>query len=448
MPWEFLQGVAEQKQKGYDSAVAAGDTASKLLNFEVIPGDVQGKNELQKKYNDRILGIQDYLSQTGDFNMASRQLTSVVRDIAQDPFINNMKAAVPIWKEQQKEKDKLESEGEILDFNNKWDYMYSTINPETGMTRSYQQSLPYKGRTIGKAVYDDYKDAIDGKVIQTYGDRVGKNENGEWVYKKTGKRLGQDLIPIMQTAGYEISGRYPTYFRDRTNYEIKAGISKEGENPKWLQSLMGGLASEYHVSNVETDFKPDWQYEYLWKKQQDKETPAIPVQDVGIKTKGKVFDISNTTSTKDVAIPGQTYATSKQTTYETPYKLKQQGKLPDNEWHMMGNYLMKSNPSLYNKVFGEGLGSKASQEDLKQAYEQFKNYHDILYAEAGSNAKVRAVTNPTNLHAMFGGVKSADLTLSNLEGSPGIGSQGYLYDLTNNKFLTVEELKNQVGNKI
>lgn len=292
MPWEFLQGVAEQKQKGYDTALATGDAASKLLNFEVNPGDVQAKNEIQKKYNDRIMKIQDYIQSTGDFNGASREFTGIIRDIAQDPYINNMKAAVPIWKEQQKEKDKLISEGEILDFNNTWDYMYSTVDPNTGMTRSYNQQLPYKGRTLGKAVYDDFKDAIDGKVIQTWGDRVEKI-NGEWVYKETGKRLGQDLLPIMQTAGYEISGRYPNYFRDRTKYEIKQGVSKENETPKWLQSLMGGLASEYHVDNVKKTYDTDWQYEYLWKKQQDKlaEQPLVlPGQAIDIP--GNTFNTS------------------------------------------------------------------------------------------------------------------------------------------------------------
>jgi hypothetical protein len=447
MPWEFLQGVAEQKQKGYDTALATGDTASKLLNFEVNPGDVQAKNEIQKKYNDRIMKIQDYIQSTGDFNAASREFTGIIRDIAQDPYINNMKAAVPLWKEQQKEKDKLISEGEILDFNNTWDYMYSTVDPNTGITRSYNQQLPYKGRTLGKAVYDDFKDAIDGKVIQTWGDRVEKI-NGEWVYKETGKRLGQDLLPIMQTAGYEISGRYPNYFRDRTKYEIKQGVSKENETPKWLQSLMGGLASEYHVDNVKKTYDTDWQYEYLWKKQQDKlaEQPAIPVEDVGIKSEGKVFDVGKTTYTYQKPIPGKD-ANYNVTEYRSPYKLKTEGKLPDNEWHMMGNYLMKSNPSLWNKVFGEGLGSKATQGELQQAYEQFKNYHDILYAAAGSNAKVRAVTNPTDLHAMFGGVKKADLTLTDLMDAPGVGGQAYVYDLTNNKFLTVEELRNQIGDK-
>ncbi len=43
MPWEFLQGVAEQKQKGFDTALGLGDAGSKLLDFNAIPGDYERK---------------------------------------------------------------------------------------------------------------------------------------------------------------------------------------------------------------------------------------------------------------------------------------------------------------------------------------------------------------------------------------------------------------------
>ena len=59
MPWEFLQGVAEQKQKGYDTALATGDAANKLLNFEVNPGDMQGKKKVQDEYNQKIYGVKE-----------------------------------------------------------------------------------------------------------------------------------------------------------------------------------------------------------------------------------------------------------------------------------------------------------------------------------------------------------------------------------------------------
>jgi len=293
MPWEFLQGVAEQKQKGYDTALATGDAASKLLNFETIPGDVQFKNELQRKYNDRIMEAQKYVQQTGDFSKASRDLMGIVRDISQDPYINNMKAAVPIWKEQRKSAEELDSQGEILDFNrNSWDYMYSTVDEETGSTRSYNQKLPYKARTLGKAFYDDVKDAIDGKVIQKFSDRV-KKVNGEWISNTTGKRLGSELLPIMKTALQEIIPRYPNYFRDRTKYEIQQGVSKEDETPSWIDNMTRALAAEYHVNDLEVNYNWDELALYEKKKQLDKlaEQPLVlPGQAIDIP--GNTFDVS------------------------------------------------------------------------------------------------------------------------------------------------------------
>ena len=61
MPWEFMQGVAEQKQKGYDTATAGADATASLLNFNVIPGDTNWKQEKQKQYNDKLYKVRDYL---------------------------------------------------------------------------------------------------------------------------------------------------------------------------------------------------------------------------------------------------------------------------------------------------------------------------------------------------------------------------------------------------
>lgn len=156
MPWEFLQGVAEQKQKGYDTALASGDAATNLLNFEVIPGDTQIKNEIQKKYNDKIIEVQDYIQKTGDFNTGSRKLTGIIRDIAQDPYINNMKAAVPIYKEQRKAHDEMKQKGELINWwESDFDYMYSTVDKE-GKPRSYNQNVGVKTANFHKAASDSF----------------------------------------------------------------------------------------------------------------------------------------------------------------------------------------------------------------------------------------------------------------------------------------------------
>lgn len=441
MPWEFLQGVAEQKQKGYDTALSQGDAANKLLNFEVNPGDMPGKKYVQQEYNKRLYDITDYIRQTGDFNAASREFTNVIRDISQDKRIQTMTSAVEPHKEIMKSANKLLEEGSAP-WSVKADPNYSTFNPQTGELKTYNQRAGYNSVNANKNYRTQIEETVNNLIAEQYG-HTEPSKDGQFLITSDGSRIDRkrvealvmDALPSIDLANYQ-------YANDLDILDEQTGRQKGLSRLGIANSVINERVFASGKSHATRD--PLWMYNY---EQQDKKTPAMPIQDVGIKTKGKVFDISNTTSTKDVAIPGQTYGTSKQTTYETPYKLKQQGKLPDNEWHMMGNYLMKSNPSLWNKVFGEGLGSKASQGDLQQAYEQFKNYHDILYAEAGSNAKVKAVTNPTELHAMFGGVKSADLTLTDLMDAPGVGGQAYVYDLTNNKFLTVEELRNQIGDK-
>jgi hypothetical protein len=145
MPWEFLQGVAEQKQKGFDSALAQGDAANKLLNFEVNPGDMPGKQHVQNEYNDQLYQITDYIRQTGDFSTASREFANVIRNIAQDKRIQTMTSAVDPYKKQRPELEGMVAKGELQNpWDSDWDPNYATYNPQTGQLRSYNQSIGVK----------------------------------------------------------------------------------------------------------------------------------------------------------------------------------------------------------------------------------------------------------------------------------------------------------------
>lgn len=167
MPWEFLQGVAEQKQKGYDAALAQGDAANKLLNFEVNPGDMPGKQHVQNEYNDQLYQITDYIRQTGDFNTASREFANVIRNIAQDKRIQIMTAAVDPYKKQRPELEGMIAKGEIQNpWDSDWDPNYATYNPQTGQLRSYNQSIGVKTPDFfkdRKESFGDLKLSEDGR---------------------------------------------------------------------------------------------------------------------------------------------------------------------------------------------------------------------------------------------------------------------------------------------
>jgi hypothetical protein len=443
MPWEFLQGVAEQKQKGYDTALATGDTASKLLNFEVNPGDMPGKKKVQDEYNQRIYGITDYIRQTGDFNAASREFANIIRDVSQDQRIKVMTSAVEPHKEVMKNANKLLEEGSAP-WSVKANPNYQTYNPETGELKPYNQRAGYNSVTANKNYRDQMEETVNNLIAQQYG-QTTISPDGQFLITSDGSRIDRKRVEaLVMDALPSIDMANNQYVSDLDLLDEQLGRQKGLSRLGIANSVINERVFSSGKSHATRD--PLWMYNYQQQYEKAQEQLAIPVEDVGIKSEGKVFDISKTTYTYQKPIPGKDINYNV-TEYESPYKLKTEGKLTNDEWHMMGNYLMKANPSLYDKVFVKDLGSKATQGELQQAYEQFKNYHDILYASAGSNAKVRAVTDPTDLHAMFGGVKKADLTLADLTGAPGIGGQAYVYDLTNNKFLSIEELKNQVGDK-
>jgi hypothetical protein len=266
MPWEFLQGVAEQKQKGYDTALATGDAAGKLLNFEVIPGDVQFKNEIQKKYNDRIMKIQDYIQSTGDFNAASREFTGIIRDIAQDPYINNMKAAVPLWKEQQKSVEDLRSDVQIAPFNDTWDYMYSTVDKETGSTRSYNQRIPYKARTIGESFKKELEESVANFHANKTGQRIRKTADGYWVDESSARISESQLTPLFDAAFEEIQDRYAPYIQDRYKYEKGQGKSGSDWFSNMKSQVIGErLVNDYEIKLIEDNFESNKKLEAMKK---------------------------------------------------------------------------------------------------------------------------------------------------------------------------------------
>lgn len=211
MPWEFLQGVAEQKQKGFDTAETSGDAAAKLLDFQVNPGDVPGKQKLQKEYNDRILEARDYLHQNGDYSGASRILTGVVRDIVQDRRLSNMKNAVEPHTKIMGDLEKLRAEGAPT-MGLKADPNFATYDPETNQTRSYHQFAGYNARDVHEKFNKDLESTIDNVATEHF----GYTNQGNGMYTDvTGNYIsGDKLKEIVMLALPAIETSYGTYLND------------------------------------------------------------------------------------------------------------------------------------------------------------------------------------------------------------------------------------------
>jgi len=219
MPWEFLQGVAEQKQKGYDDALATGDAANKLLNFEVIPGDMEGKQAIQNEYNDQLYQITDYVRQTGDFNTASREFSKVIRNIAQDKRIQIMTNAVPIHKEVMKSANELLEKG--ASFGVKADPMFRTYDPATGELKPYNQSAGYNNIEINEKYRADIENLMNNVVANAYG---SESIQGDYYVDQKGEYITADrLWSLVKPNINNLMTNYSTFVNDLNKIDVLSG---------------------------------------------------------------------------------------------------------------------------------------------------------------------------------------------------------------------------------
>lgn len=253
MPWEFLQGVAEQKQKGYDSALAAGDAASKLLNFDVNPGDMPGKQHVQREYNNQLYKITDYIRQTGDFNTASREFANVIRNIAQDKRIQTMTGAVDPHKKVMESLTSLMEKG-APQMGLKADAMYATYDPATGTLRPYNQRAGYDAREISTKMRTDFENAVDNVVADGYGNT---SITGQFYIDNDGKYLTREkLEPLIEKVLPTIFSSYSGYLSDLGNWDKQMGYKENSTFNNLVESVINERI--FTQTSEKKRENPDW----------------------------------------------------------------------------------------------------------------------------------------------------------------------------------------------
>ena len=253
MPWEFLQGVAEQKQKGYDDALATGDAANKLLNFEVIPGDMPGKQAVQNEYNDQLYQITDYVRQTGDFNTASREFSKVIRNIAQDKRIQTMTNAVKPHEEVMKSLTSLMEKG-APEIGLKADPMFRTYDPETGKLTPYNQRAGYDARDLSTKMRTDLENAVDNVVADAYG---STSITGQFYVDNDGKYITREkLEPLIKKVLPTIFSSYSGYLGDLGNWDKKMGYDENSTFNNLVESVINERIFKQTSQSLREN--PDW----------------------------------------------------------------------------------------------------------------------------------------------------------------------------------------------
>jgi hypothetical protein len=383
VPWEFLQGVADRKQLGFDKAEANVDAATKLLDFESIPGDREAKAEKQKYYNDQIMQIRNHLLSTSDVSGASRALTGVVRDIAQDKDIAIMKSAVEPYKDQFKSWQKMKEEDKFLaPWQEKFDPMYSTRDKETGAHNPYNQ-------TVGYEAPDHYKN-LNENFGTLHIDDVTKggyfiDENGMKITAVTGG--GKiDADRIMERAKQSlVNYRSTTSWKDHREQAKAEGLKGE-EAIKRADEI--SIAKLYHhgLDQVRTVFKSTSDASYMGDdytkrfKMQDETYIPLEAKDLFTKVDDDDFDKQIGTYL-DGSYAGPMMGGSQKTVYTDkgykPFnKLKQENKeIALKYFESVGNETLKR----------KYLNGTANQAELSAINAAIKNYRTQFFVAAKQN---------------------------------------------------------------
>ena len=463
MPWEFLQGVAEQKQKGYDTATAGADATASLLNFNVIPGDTSWKQEKQKQYNDKLYKVRDQLMQTGDYTGASRELANVTREINQDQDLAIMKAAVAPYEKDRDAFEKMQQEGKL---RNQWQSNfrtdYSTRDEKTGRHKSYNQFVGYAAPDYHKAATDSFGKlelSTDEKGRTYFIDSLGIKRD---VTQSGGAILQKDIISRAQTAlpAYRNTDAYHDHtvraaweLKNNLNPELKKLAEEQGESQA-ISARADELSRQNMISTNLDQIKhqsKDIIKDDLYSEDNRKarglkslETPygdgsfgpSIPVKK-GTQISPNVY---STTPTKTISpagvlpiLPGE-----QKTTYHSP------ASLPKDQQEMFWSYVKTYKPEMFKKheaALKTGkLDSTEVQKDLGDVYTGFSAMYNAANLGMAKDVVEYSIKDADKLHESITGVKGKDVTMYDLLYGEGMSKDLPLYDWENQEFTTIGEI--------
>ena len=442
MPWEFLQGVAEQKQKGFDTAAATGDASEKLLNFKVAPGDIEDYKKKVGQYNSEIQASTDYLYQTGDYNTASRKLAGTVRNITSDTDINEMKAFQANWEkaleEQQKDPDYKTrawwQKGEDLSTASSW-------NPTLGRHVNRSIDTGYKAPDLNKDLRETFG-TLHMSTTET-GYDIKNDATGEIQHITRG---GGAITP--KYIEFRAKTILPNYLQTASGKDHIIQAQKEGYTGEALMKRASEIAytnlynhglqqlQSESKSIVRDDYMPEWKRKELLgpvveeKKYipdssfvVSKEQKPIKTSDlISSKYKGKIFgsDLSLGNEPKTFTDIPVKYRAAAETAYKTFYGTDK-----------------------YNKIKSGEL--KLTNSDLNS----FVTYYNQLNQGLRSNTNTASIPDVKLLHNDLFGFKEDAVPGSVIAAGTGRNypANTKVYDVINSEWTTLGEIETASGDK-
>jgi hypothetical protein len=452
MPWEFLQGAAETKQKGFDTAVATGDASEKLLNFKVAPGDIENYKKKVGQYNSEIQASTDYLFETGDYNNASRKLVGTVRNITADTDINEMKAFQANWEKALEERQK------DPDYKTRaWWQRGEDLNTATSWN-------PTLGRHVNRSIDTGYKSPdLNKDLRETFGTlHMSKSETG---YDIKNDATGE--IQHVTHGGGAITKKY-IEFRAKTilsNYlQTPSGkdhiiqAQKEGFTGDDLMKRASEIAYtnlyNHGLQQLESDSKHTSSTSYMpeWKRKEllgpvVEEKKYIPDSSFVVSKEQKPITFKDLQTSKygtetrpigggTALVGGISYTKNTPTTFsEIPTKLRSAAETA---------YKTFYGTDKYNQVKSGKL--KLTDSDLNS----FVTYYNNLNQGLRSNTNTASIPDVKLLHNDLFGFKEDAIPGSVIAAGTGRNypSNTKVYDVINSEWTTLGQIETASGDKV
>jgi len=451
MPWEFLQGAAETKQKGFDTAVATGDASEKLLNFKVAPGDIENYRKKVGQYNSEIQGATDYLYETGDYTNASRKLVGTVRNITADTDINEMKAFQANWEkaleEQQKDPDYKTrawwQKGEDLSTATSW-------NPELGRHVNRPIDTGYKAPDLNKDLRETFGTLHMSKSERGYD--IVNDATGEIEHITTGggaitpeyiKFRAQTILPnYLQTA----SGKDHIIQAQKEGYTGDA-LMKRASEIAYTNLYNHGLQQiESESKNISSkSYQPEWKRKELLGKI-EAEKKYIPDSSFVVSETQKPITFKDLqtgkygTETRTIGggtggVGGISYTKNTPTSFsDIPTKFRSAAETA---------YKTFYGADKYNQVKSGKL--KLTDSDLNS----FVSYYNNLNQGLRSNTNTASIPDVKLLHNDLFGLKEDAVPGGVIASGAGRNypPNTKVYDVINSEWTTLGEIETSVGDK-
>ncbi len=300
LPLEFMAGKLEAEQLGYDTALAAIDTAGEKLTLNRLQSQEKPAQELLNSYYEKFNKVADEIETTGNYRGSARNITSLINEWTNNPTKKLLEYNLEQYNTYLEDKQAQKAEGTYgywNDFGASWEPIKADGTPNifnyTGLPMAQEHTVGAKtfmGKVAPEGVLGETEvpnDALGAYVTTKYGatgvnatklwnlsaskayDFIATDKAGmDWATKYKYDNPDTWATPIYDAAGALVGNELleeATYLLYNANKEQIGEIGQEGTSytdyAEWKAKKLGILGGKQvepgmDLENVSFDF-PD-----------------------------------------------------------------------------------------------------------------------------------------------------------------------------------------------